>query len=73
MTENAEKLYKQALGLSPAERAALVEELLNSLDATVTENDELWASEAEDRLRAFKAGEIEAYSADEVFADLRRS
>lgn len=70
MTEIAEQLYRQALNLSPIERAALAEELLSSLDATDSKIDELWAKEAEDRLRAYRAGELEAYSADEVFSEL---
>ena len=32
MTETAEKLYREALDLTPNERIGLVEELLNSLD-----------------------------------------
>ena len=70
MTETAEELYVQALNLSPAERAALVEELLRSLDATDPDLDKLWASEAQDRMKAYRAGEIQAYTADEVFSEL---
>ena len=70
MTENAKKLYREALGLSPNERVGLVEELLNSLDKPAPNIDALWAKEAEDRLRAYRAGEIQAYSSDEVFANL---
>ena len=33
MTEAAEKLFREALGLPPNERVALVQELLKSLDA----------------------------------------
>ena len=73
MTEIAEKLYREALGLSPNERVGLVEELLNSLDQPDPNIDSLWAKEAESRLRGYRAGEIESYSSDEVFAELSRA
>ena len=73
MTQIAEKLYREALGLSPNERVGLVEELLNSLDKTDATIDSQWASEAESRLRGYRAGEIESYPSDEVFAELNRA
>ena len=47
MSTTADKILYDALNLSPAERAALVEELLSSLDKPEPEIDELWAKEAE--------------------------
>ena len=73
MTETAEKLYREALGLSPNERIGLVEELLNSLDKPTPEFDALWAKEAEARLKAYRAGELNSYSAEEVFSELSRA
>ena len=72
MTKIAEKLFREALGLSPNERVGLVEELLKSLDKPDPNLDALWAKEAEDRLRAYRTGEIQSHSADEVFAELSR-
>ena len=72
MTETAEKLFREALGLPPNERVGLVEELLKSLDAPDQKLDDLWAQEAEERLRAYRAGEIESHSADELFTELSR-
>ncbi len=72
MTEAAKKIFREALVLTPAERAALVDELISSLDQPDQRIDELWAKEAEDRLRAFRAGELDAISADEVFAEFDR-
>jgi putative addiction module component (TIGR02574 family) len=69
MTETAKKIFREALGLTPAERAALVDELISSLNQPDQRIDELWAREAENRLRAFRAGELEAISADKVFAE----
>ena len=72
VSESAEKLFREALVLSPNERIGLVEELLNSLDKPDPEIDVLWAKEAEDRLRAYRSGEVQAYSAEEVFSELSR-
>ncbi|HYC88241.1 MAG TPA: addiction module protein [Thermoanaerobaculia bacterium] len=53
-------------------RAELASQLLDSLDElSEEENDQLWAEEAERRYAAYKAGQIEAMPAEEVFARLR--
>ena len=72
MTEAAEKLFKEALDLSPNERAGLVEEILKSIDAPDVELDKLWPEESERRLRAYRAGDLESFSADEVFSELSK-
>jgi putative addiction module component (TIGR02574 family) len=72
MTKLAEKLFQDAMGLPVTERAVLIQELMSSLDRPDKEVDELWAQEAEDRLRAFRAGELGAISADEVFNEFGR-
>ncbi|MEE8584391.1 MAG: addiction module protein [Acidobacteriota bacterium] len=47
------------------------EEMVESLEEFGQEEiDRLWAQEAEDRVRAFDAGEIEAIPGDEVFESL---
>jgi Putative addiction module component len=69
MPDSAEKLLREALELKPAERAALADELLSSLDQPNEKIDQLWAQEAEDRLRAFRMGDLKAYAATEVLAD----
>ncbi len=40
-------------------------------DLSEEENDQLWAQEAERRYAEYKAGNIEAVPAEEVFARLR--
>lgn len=72
MTEVAEKLIREALQLDPVERATVIEELLSSLDRPDPGLDAKWAKEAEDRLSGFRAGEIDAIPANEVFAELGR-
>ena len=46
--------------LAPSERLDLVEQLLDSLDQSDGAVDALWAKEAQDRLSAYRRGEITA-------------
>ncbi len=73
MTERAEILVKQAHKLSPAERVALVDGILASLDEPDAEIDRLWAGEAEERLAAYRRGEIQAVELHEVLAKYQTS
>lgn len=73
MTDVTKKLFREAMRLTAAERAVLVEELLGSLDRPDATLDDLWAKEAEDRLSAFRAGEIEAVPAETVFRELGKN
>ena len=71
MTEAAKNLSTQARKLSPAERLELVDDLLMSLDESDPGNDGLWAKEAEDRLAAYRRGELKAIPLQEVLAKYR--
>jgi putative addiction module component (TIGR02574 family) len=71
MTQTAEALSAQAMQLAPDERLALVEHLLDSLDVPDPSLDALWAAEADDRLTAYRRGEIRAVSLSEVLAKYR--
>lgn len=71
MTETAKKLSRQARSLAPEERIALVDDLLASLDESDSEIDRLWIKEAEDRLAAYRRGEIKAVPLQEVLAKYR--
>lgn len=68
MTEAAQNLSIQARKLSAAERLELVDDLLSSLDEVDPRLDGLWAKEAEDRLAAYRRGEIKSVSLQEVLA-----
>lgn len=70
MATSAETLLRQALQLSPHDRAALVEVLITSLDKPDPGLDSLWLKEAESRMAAYRAGELGAVDAEEVFAEL---
>jgi len=73
MTEAAEKLSAAAKDLSPAERLAVVDAILSSLDAPDPKIDALWAAEAEDRLAAYRRGEIRSVSLTEVLSKYRNA
>lgn len=68
MPQTAEALSEQAAQLPPAERLVLVERILDSLDVPDPTLDALWAREADDRLAAYRRGEIRALPLSEVLA-----
>ncbi len=70
MSQSATFILHQALGLPSNDRAALVEGLIASLDQSNPLLDASWRKEAEDRLSAYRAGEIGAVDAELVFAEL---
>jgi putative addiction module component (TIGR02574 family) len=72
MNAKIKALSEQARQLTPEERAELVEDILQSLDSTDPEIDRLWAIEARDRLDAYRRGEIEAVTLEEVLASLSK-
>lgn len=72
MPYSAKVILKQALELPAADRAAVIEGLISSLDRPDASLDSLWVAEAESRLTAYRAGEMEAFDADEVFSDLEK-
>ncbi len=73
MTEATRALAVAACELTPAERLELVEQILDSLDASDPAIDALWAKEAEDRLAACRRGEIRAFPLSEVLAKYQRA
>ena len=68
MTENAKKLSAQARKLPASERLELVDSILESLDEPDPEIDRLWSKEAEERLAAYRRGELKALSLREALA-----
>ena len=73
MSERTTEILSDATRLRPAERAIVTERLLSSLDHPDPRIDALWAIEAEHRIVAYDAGRMEAFSAEEVFAELEQS
>jgi Putative addiction module component len=68
MNERIKQLTEQASLLPPAERAELVEGILETVDLTDPNLDRLWAEEAKERLAAYRRGELEALDFDETLA-----
>lgn len=71
MTHAVKNLSAEARKLSPSERLELVDDLLASLDESDPRLDARWAKEAEDRLAAYRRGEIKAVALQEVLAKYR--
>ena len=73
MNATASRIAEEASRLSPSERAELVEHILTGLNETDPELDRAWAAEADDRLEAFKRGELRARRLEEILADQRQA
>ena len=63
------EILRQALQLKPEERFTVVEGLLKSLDEPDKKLDDLWAEEADKRLKAYREGRLEGIPMEEVFRD----
>lgn len=73
MSETLKELERQARSLTPDERARLAELLLESLrDAPIAEIEAAWDREIDERVAAYDRGELETFSAEDVFAEARR-
>ena len=68
MNTTAETLSAQAVQLPPEERMVVVERILDSLDEPDATLDALWAKEADNRLAAYRRGEIRALALSDVIA-----
>lgn len=71
MKPESQDLLKEALALPPIERAALVDQLLASLDRPDEAVDQVWRKEIAARLRAYRSGEAPTVSAEDVLAEYR--
>jgi putative addiction module component (TIGR02574 family) len=71
MSDEAKTILAQARALSPQDRIALVEDLLDSLDRADPDMDRLWALEANGRLAAYRRGELAAKDLAAIVAKYR--
>ncbi len=72
MPDTAAELAKRGKELPREERERLIDELLESLNEPATAQlDSAWNAEIERRLAAYDRGEVQALSAEEVFAKAR--
>jgi putative addiction module component (TIGR02574 family) len=68
MNERAKALLEQARELSVADRIALIEDVLDSLDRADPDIDRLWTTEAKDRLAAYRRGDLVATEWNKIIA-----
>lgn len=66
MTHISKDLIDDALALSTNDRVALVERLLESLDAPNDEINEVWAKESDARVLAYENKQVGSKSVSEV-------
>ncbi len=71
MRDEAKTLIERARALSPEDRIALVEGVLDSLDNTDPDIDQLWARDAIDRMTAYRRGELEAKELRDIVTKYR--
>lgn len=65
------KILKEALTLTPAQKAELIDKLLSTLDEPDREIEELWAKEAESRIDAYEQGKMKAVTLETVLKKYR--
>lgn len=71
MTHLQQEIFDEALALSANERVALVERLLESLDAPNEELNAIWSKEADQRVQAYENKAIGSKAVSEVLQKYR--
>jgi len=66
---SSKEILEQAMALKPDERFMIVECLIKSLDEPDLNIDEIWAKEAEKRLKAYREGSLDGIPMEEIFKD----
>lgn len=66
-----DELISEAISLPADIRALIVNKLLESLNPTTKESDEIWVAEAEKRVEAIKTGKVKTIPGEEVFKEIR--
>ena len=72
MSSQSQSLIEQARQLPVLERMEVVDALLATIDEPNPELDRLWIVEAEDRLAAYRRGEIKTVEMEDVLAKYRQ-
>ena len=62
-------VLEQALKLRPDQRFIVIEGIIKSLDEPDSSLDNIWAEEAEKRLKAYRAGNLEGIPMAEIFKE----
>jgi putative addiction module component (TIGR02574 family) len=64
-------LAKEVLRLTPFEKAQIIDALWQSLDPAEQKSiDRAWLAESQDRLKAFRAGELKALDGEETIRSI---
>lgn len=71
MNANSQAIIEQAKQLSVIEKIEVIDALLASVDKPDAEVDREWVKEAEDRLSAYRRGELKALDLSQVLAKYR--
>jgi putative addiction module component (TIGR02574 family) len=67
-----DQIAQEVLQLTPAQRAELVDFLLENLESTQPDEiQRLWVAEASRRLSEVRSGNVETISGEEVLAEVR--
>lgn len=66
-----DELIAEAVSLPVDIRTKIIEELLQSLNPSRKDIDELWAKEAEKRVEEIKTGKVKTAPGEEVFNRIR--
>jgi len=67
---DANEIISMAESLPIDLKTHLIDRLLNSLQPSRTEIDNLWAKEAERRIEEIKSGKVKTIPGDEVFKEI---
>ncbi len=62
-------VLEQALKLRPDQRFIVIEGTIKSLDEPDSSLDNIWADEAEKRLKSYRAGNLEGIPMKEIFRE----
>lgn len=73
MNPQSQAVIEQANQLTALEKLEVVDALLASVDKPDAKIDALWANEVEDRLAAYRRGEIKALELNEVLVKYRKA
>ncbi|MBF0612106.1 MAG: addiction module protein [Magnetococcales bacterium] len=71
MDSTATAIAAQACKLSPLARLELVDAILGSLDESDQQVDRQWGQEVEERLVAYRRGEMKAVPLEDILAKYR--
>ncbi len=72
MSAETQDILDRALKLPAVDKARLVDKLLSSLDKPDEAMEALWRKEVEDRLEAYRAGNLKAVPLEQVLAKYRK-